>query len=101
MPERVITKPPSAELRADQKDEESLPPYEVLDAILTGLVEAELSVAEVVAKVYDAAPVQRIERLLYLAESNTRPAPPGVNIGRRTVVWAVGRAGQERICAGF
>src|SRR3546814_5919295 len=44
MPERVITKPPSAELRADQKDEDSLPPYEVLDAILTGLVEDELSV---------------------------------------------------------
>src|SRR3546814_7854282 len=50
MPERVIAKPPSAELRADQKDEDSLPPYEVLDAILTGLVEDELSVAEVIAK---------------------------------------------------
>src|SRR3546814_11006483 len=76
MPERVITKPPSAELRADQKDEDSLPPYEVLDAILTGLVEDELSVAEVVAKGYDAAPVQRIERLLYIAEYTRRQAPP-------------------------
>ena len=83
MPERVITKPPSAELRADQKDEDSLPPYEVLDAILTGLVEDELSVAEVVAKGHDAATVQRIERLLYIAEYKRRQAPPGVKIGRR------------------
>src|SRR3546814_18902473 len=83
MPERVITKPPSAELSADQKDEDSLPPYEVLDAILTGLVEDELSVAEVVAKGYDAATVQRIERLLYIAEYKRRQAPPGVKIGRR------------------
>jgi NAD+ synthase len=83
MPERVITKPPSAELRADQKDEDSLPPYEVLDAILTGLVEEELSVAEVVAKGHDAATVQRIERLLYIAEYKRRQAPPGVKIGRR------------------
>src|SRR3546814_20464084 len=77
MPERVITKPPSAELRADQKDEDSLPPYEVLDAILTGLVEDELSVAEVVAKGSDAATVQRLERLPYIAEYKSRPAPPG------------------------
>src|SRR3546814_9694813 len=83
MPERVITKPPSAELRADQKDEDSLPPYEVLDAILTGLVEDELSVAEVVAKGSDAATVQRIERLLYIAAYTRRHAPPGVKIGRR------------------
>ena len=83
MPERVITKPPSAELRADQKDEDSLPPYEVLDAILTGLVEDELSVAEVVAKGHDSATVQRIERLLYIAEYKRRQAPPGVKIGRR------------------
>src|SRR3546814_6835622 len=55
MPERVIAKPPSAELRAEQKDEDSLPPYEGLDAILTGLVEDELSVAEVIAKGNNAA----------------------------------------------
>src|SRR3546814_14902503 len=83
MPERVITKPPSAELRADQKDEDSLPPYEVLDAILTGLVADELSVAEVLAKGYDAATVQRIERLLPIPEDMPRPSPPGDKHGRR------------------
>ncbi len=83
MPERVITKPPSAELRADQKDEDSLPPYDVLDAILTGLVEDELSVPELVAKGFDQATVQRIERLLYIAEYKRRQAPLGVKLGRR------------------
>ncbi len=83
MPERVITKPPSAELRDDQKDEDSLPPYPVLDAILMGLVEDEKSVAEVAAAGIDAATVARIERLLHIAEYKRRQAPPGVKIGRR------------------
>ena len=83
MPERVITKPPSAELRPDQKDEDSLPPYDVLDAILAGLVEEELSVAELVTRGHDEATVRRIERLLYIAEYKRRQAPPGVKLGRR------------------
>lgn len=83
MPESVITKPPSAELRPDQRDDDSLPPYEILDPILHGLVEDELSVAEIVARGFDAATVTRIERLLYLAEYKRRQAPPGVKLGIR------------------
>ncbi len=80
MPERVITRPPSAELRADQKDEDSLPPYEVLDGILESLVEQEMSFGQVVAKGYDAATVKRVEQLLYTSEYKRRQAPPGVKI---------------------
>ncbi|MCF8708869.1 NAD+ synthase [Rhizorhapis sp. SPR117] len=83
MPERIITKPPSAELREDQKDEDSLPPYEVLDPILYGLVEEELSVAQLVSRGFDEQTVARIERLLYVAEYKRRQAPPGVKLGTR------------------
>ncbi len=83
MPDRVIVKPPSAELREDQKDEDSLPPYALLDPILHGLVEEELSVADVVARGFDEATVARIERLLYIAEYKRRQSPPGVKIGVR------------------
>ncbi|MFT9099065.1 MAG: NAD+ synthase [Zymomonas mobilis subsp. pomaceae] len=83
MPERVITKPPSAELREDQKDSDSLPSYDILDAILIGLVEEELSVSDLVAKGYDEALVPRIENLLYRAEYKRRQAPPGVKLGIR------------------
>ncbi len=83
MPTRVITKPPSAELRENQTDQDSLPPYELLDAILHGLVEQEKSAPELVAQGLDAATVARIERLLYIAEYKRRQAPPGVKIGRR------------------
>ncbi|RST29790.1 NAD+ synthase [Sphingomonas ginkgonis] len=84
MPERVITKPPSAELRPDQKDEDSLPPYELLDAILVGLVDEELSVAEVCGRTGAERPlVAEIERLVLLAEYKRRQAPPGVKIGGR------------------
>jgi NAD+ synthase len=83
MPARVISKPPSAELRPDQKDEDSLPPYPLLDAILHGLVEQEQSAADLVAQGLDAATVARIERLLYVAEYKRRQAPPGVKIGGR------------------
>jgi NAD+ synthase len=83
MPENVITRPPSAELRADQKDEDSLPPYEILDGILEALVEGELSFAQVVAKGYDPAVVKRIEQLLYTSEYKRRQAPPGVKITRK------------------
>ena len=83
MPDNIITKPPSAELRPDQKDSDSLPPYEVLDDILLGLVEQELSVDKVAARGHDRAVVERIERLLYIAEYKRRQAPPGVKLGSR------------------
>ena len=83
MPERVITKPPTAELRENQKDQDSLPPYEILDPILHGLVEEELSVADIVARGFDRDTVVRIERLLYVAEYKRRQSPPGVKIGIR------------------
>jgi NAD+ synthase len=83
MPENIIAKPPSAELRPDQKDSDSLPDYPVLDAILLGLVEEELSVDQVAARGYDRAEVARIERLLCLAEYKRRQAPPGVKLGKR------------------
>jgi NAD+ synthase len=83
MPERVIDKPPSAELRADQKDSDSLPPYDVLDPILHGLVEEELSVEAVASRGFDGDTVARIERLLYVAEYKRRQAPPGVKLGKR------------------
>jgi NAD+ synthase len=84
MPERVITKPPTAELRPGQKDEDSLPPYSVLDRILEGLVDKEMSVAEVAnATGEDVAVVADIETKLLRAEYKRRQAPPGVKIGNR------------------
>jgi NAD+ synthase len=83
MPERIITKPPSAELRPDQKDSDSLPDYPVLDAILMALVEEELSVEDIAARGFDRDIVARIELLLYLAEYKRRQAPPGVKLGQR------------------
>jgi NAD+ synthase len=83
MPQRVIDKPPTAELRDNQTDQDSLPPYDLLDRILLGLVEHERSAAELVAEGIDAATVARIERLLNIAEYKRRQAPPGVKIGPR------------------
>jgi NAD+ synthase len=84
MPERVITKPPTAELRPGQRDEDSLPPYSVLDRILEGLVEKEMSVKEVAAATgEDLALVGDIESKLLKAEYKRRQAPPGVKIGVR------------------
>ncbi len=83
MPREIITRPPSAELRPDQKDEDSLPPYPVLDKILLGLVEHEKSVDQLVAEGLDRDTVVRIERLLYVAEYKRRQAPPGVKLGTR------------------
>ncbi|MBV9741445.1 MAG: NAD(+) synthase, partial [Hyphomicrobiales bacterium] len=83
IPPRILGKAPSAELRENQKDEDSLPPYEVLDAILDGLVEREMRVRDLVAKGFDEAIVRRIERLLYLAEYKRRQAPPGPKVTRK------------------
>jgi NAD+ synthase len=83
IPERIITKAPSAELREDQKDQDSLPPYEALDDILVCLVEQEMRVTEVVARGHDVETVKKIERLLYLAEYKRRQAAPGVKVTRK------------------
>ncbi|MBS7702610.1 NAD+ synthase [Chelatococcus asaccharovorans] len=80
IPENIITKAPTAELRENQTDQDSLPPYDVLDDILVGLVEEELRVAEIVARGHDRATVNKVERLLYLAEYKRRQAPPGVKV---------------------
>jgi NAD+ synthase len=80
IPERIITKPPSAELRDNQKDEDSLPPYEILDGILECLVENEMTFEDTCAKGYHPATVKRIEQLLYVSEYKRRQAPPGVKL---------------------
>jgi NAD+ synthase len=84
IPESSMTKAPTAELRPNQTDQDSLPPYDVLDGILNGLVEEELSVADIAARGFERATVSRIQRLLYSAEYKRRQAPPGVKITRRS-----------------
>ena len=81
IPKNILVKPPSAELRENQKDEDLLPPYPVLDGILHGLVEKEMRVADIVAEGYDPETVRRIEKLLYLAEYKRRQSAPGVKVG--------------------
>jgi len=83
IPENIIVRPPTAELRENQKDQDSLPPYDVLDDILECLVEGEMRITEVVARGHDEATVKKVERLLYLAEYKRRQAAPGVKITRR------------------
>ncbi len=83
MAQNIIDKPPSAELRENQKDEDSLPPYEILDGILQALVEEELGYDDIVAKGYEGETVKRIEHLLYVSEYKRRQAAPGVKIGAR------------------
>ncbi|AGT10146.1 NAD+ synthase [Paracoccus aminophilus] len=80
IPQRIITKPPSAELRPDQKDQDSLPPYEVLDAILDGLVEKDMSVRELVAMGHEAEVVLKVQSLLYGSEWKRYQAAPGPRI---------------------
>jgi NAD+ synthase len=83
IPERIITKAPSAELRENQTDQDSLPPYEVLDDILVNLVEREMPLRAIVAKGHDPATVERVARLLYVAEYKRRQAAPGVKISAK------------------
>jgi len=83
IPQNIIDKAPSAELRPDQTDQDSLPPYPVLDDILECLVEKEMSTDEIVAKGHDEATVHRIEHLLYIAEYKRRQSAPGVKITRK------------------
>ncbi|MBL3571902.1 NAD+ synthase [Rhodovulum sulfidophilum] len=83
IPPRVIEKPPSAELRADQKDEDSLPPYPVLDRILEGLVDEDLSVSDLVAEGFDEETVKRVEHLLYISEYKRFQSAPGARLTPR------------------
>jgi len=83
IPKNIIQKEPTAELREGQRDQDSLPPYEVLDAILEGLVEREASAAELISEGHDADTVKRIQKLLYVAEYKRRQAAPGVKITSR------------------
>lgn len=83
IPANILHKVPTAELRDNQKDQDSLPPYEVLDDILQGLVEQERSLAEIVARGHAPETVKKVERLLYLAEYKRRQAAPGVKISSR------------------
>jgi NAD+ synthase len=84
IPESSIVKAPTAELRPNQTDQDSLPPYDVLDAILTGLIEDELSVDQIAARGFDRNVITRVQRMLYTAEYKRRQAPPGVKITRRS-----------------
>ena len=80
IPTDVLTKPPSAELRPDQRDDQSLPPYEVLDPVLAAYIEGDLTAAELIAEGFDEAIVRRITRLVDLAEYKRRQSPPGVRV---------------------
>jgi NAD+ synthase len=83
IPQRILTKAPTAELRANQTDQDSLPPYDELDDILRSLVENELPLAAVIARGHAPETVKKVERLLYLAEYKRRQAAPGVKISAR------------------
>jgi NAD+ synthase len=83
IPENIITKAPTAELKANQRDQDTLPSYDALDDILNSLVEREMPVPEIIAKGHSPELVQKVERMLYLAEYKRRQAAPGVKITAR------------------
>mgnify|MGYP001827879070 FL=1 len=97
IPERVITRPPSAELRPDQQDTDSLPSYDILDPILAAFIEEDLSVAEITARGYDRAVVIRVLEMVKRNEYKRRQAPPGVRNSRR----AFGRDWRYPITSGY
>jgi NAD+ synthase (glutamine-hydrolysing) len=97
IPRRVIERPPSAELAPDQQDSDSLPPYEVLDAILFRYVEQDRSVADIVADGFEEATVKRVARMVDRNEYKRRQAPPGIKITRR----AFGRDRRYPLTSGF
>ncbi len=84
IPERIITRPPSAELRADQTDQDSLPPYEVLDAILERYMENDQSIEEILAAGFAAADVERVTKLIKINEYKRRQAPIGIRVTHRS-----------------
>ncbi len=83
IPKRIITKPPSAELRDDQTDQDSLPPYDILDDILRGLVDGEISLDALVKRGHKPETVKRIQNLLYMNEYKRNQSPPGVKLGNQ------------------
>jgi NAD+ synthase (glutamine-hydrolysing) len=83
IPQTVIVKPPSAELRPDQKDTDSLPPYEILDPILQAYAENDRSFEEILAMGFERQTVERVMRLVDVSEYKRRQAPPGVKITTR------------------
>jgi NAD+ synthase (glutamine-hydrolysing) len=84
IPERIITRPPSAELRADQTDQDSLPPYDVLDAILERYMENDQSIEEILAAGFAAADVERVTKLIKINEYKRRQAPIGIRVTHRS-----------------
>ncbi len=84
IPERIITRPPSAELRPDQKDQDSLPPYEVLDAIVERYMENDEPIEAIIGAGYDRSDVERVTRLIKLNEYKRRQAPVGIRVTRRS-----------------
>jgi NAD+ synthase (glutamine-hydrolysing) len=97
IPESVITRPPSAELRPDQTDQDSLPPYEILDPILEGYVEQDLGREQLIARGFEAGVVDRIIRLVDLAEYKRRQQPPGIKVTSK----AFGRDRRMPITSGY
>jgi len=97
IPERTITRPPSAELSADQQDTDSLPPYEILDPILRAFIEEDRSVDEIVEAGFDRATVGRVLGMVKRNEYKRRQAPPGIRVSRR----AFGRDWRYPITSGF
>ncbi|MEM9643555.1 MAG: NAD+ synthase, partial [Planctomycetota bacterium] len=83
IPPAIIDKPPSAELRPDQRDDDSLPPYDVLDGILRMLVDQEASVADCVAAGYEREVVKKVEHLLYVSEYKRFQSAPGTRLSNR------------------
>lgn len=83
IPGNILEKPPSAELRPDQRDDQSLPPYEVLDPLLMAIVEGDMTPAELVADGADAELVYRVARLVDLAEYKRRQTPPGIRVTKK------------------
>ncbi|MBU0789686.1 MAG: NAD(+) synthase, partial [Gammaproteobacteria bacterium] len=83
IPERVLTRAPSAELRADQRDDDSLPPYDVLDAILQRYVESQRSIPDLLAEGFDEADVRRVVSLVRRSEYKRRQSAPGPKVTRR------------------
>ena len=81
--ENIIVKPPTAELRENQKDQDLLPPYDVLDDILECLVEKDMRLAEIFARGHDPDVARKVERLLYLAEYKRRQSAPGVKVTKK------------------
>ena len=84
IPERIITRPPSAELRPDQKDQDSLPPYEVLDEIVARFMENDQSSAEIIAAGFAAADVEKVTRLIRINEYKRRQSPVGIRVTHRS-----------------